>query len=103
MNDIIQELNDLKILQTSLEWVEDLPEEIWLKYFEGNQFVNDELDVEKHRWYHLATSITKIGNQFLGVRYISEIKSELMDCGDIHHHLEFFEMLEVIKPTYIRK
>jgi hypothetical protein len=58
MRDLVNELNERKILQTSIDWEEDIPENIWEEVFENNcKSVKYGLDVDKHRWYELCTSI----------------------------------------------
>lgn len=98
MKEIIKELNDLKILQTSGDFLEDLPEDIYEKYFKD--LVDENLSVDKHRWYETSISVYKISEGFIGVQSITDTFSEQSEISDMFHHLRFFEMKEVTKITY---
>jgi len=107
MKELIQKLNDLKILQTSGDWEEDIPEEIYTEYFENNfREIEEELDVEKHRHYELSTTVIELiedGHEFLmGIRVISKLYSDMSMFEDVYHYLEFFEMQQVEAITYVR-
>jgi len=108
--EFIEHLNSLKIVQTG-PWEESIPTDIWDKYFEDFYMDLDEgLDVDKHRWYELSTSVLEFENGFLGhkgefilgIRHISNLYSEESSYEDMCHHLEFFEMEPIKTITYVK-
>lgn len=100
--ELLNKLNKAKILQRSYDWQEDLSEDL-CKELENAEEICSELDVDKHRWYELSTTVLKINNRFLGVEHISELYSKSSEYIDIFHTLKFFEMQEIMSPTYLRK
>lgn len=103
-DEMLRELNDLKITQTSIDWLESVPTEIFNKYFNDTiETVATNLDVDKHRWYELSTSVISLYNGFLGVRHITDIFSEEMGVEDCSNTLQFFEMEEVEIISYRKK
>ena len=102
-DELLAKLKALKITQTHFDWAEDIPEDIWKEYFDGNfKVVKRNLRVDKHRWYETSISVIKIFDRFLGIRHVSDMFSETMDVEDCYHTLEFFEMKEVQTITYER-
>ena len=98
--ELVEYLNSLKILQKSI-WDEDIPEKIWEEYFEDKyQTVASDLDIDKHRWYELSTEVIEINDSFIGIRSVTQCYSEQSSIEDMFHHLEFFEMMQVLKPSY---
>jgi len=100
MKELIEKLNNLKITQKSIDWLEDIPEDIYEEYFENNDIVEYDLDIDKHRWYELSTDVYEINGKYLGIRHIAQLYSEMSSCEDIFHTLEFFEMKQIITVTY---
>lgn len=100
---LLEKLQNLKILQKSIDWEEDLSEEL-LEYFEPSNIVADELDINRHRWYETCVRVYQIGDRFLGINYLSNSYSEHQMVEDCYHHLEFFEMKrkEIISYKYIQ-
>lgn len=100
MKELIDKLNNLKIIQKSIDWIEDIPEDIYKEYFEYGDSITEELDVDKHRHYELSTDVYMIKGKYLGIRRISNLYSEMSSCEDIYHTLEFFEMKQTHTITY---
>ena len=101
--ELIDYLNSLKIHQTS-SWDENIPEEFWDKYFKGSwKQVASKLDVDKHRWYETSITVIKINDGFIGIRSVTDTFSDSMGIRDCDYILKFYEMEEVLKPTYIIK
>lgn len=101
---IIELLNELKINQSSIDWLEDLPEKIYYDVFEGkHKDLGTGLDVDKHRWYETSIDVIGIADGIMGVRIISDIFSESTTVEDCYNTLQFFEMEEVKVITYKRK
>ena len=100
ITELIKELNEKQILQThsindqkELEFLDD-----WYEADSG-------LDIEKHRWYELSTSVFTNENKesYLGIRHISNQYSQRSSYDDHYHHYEFFEMIPEQTITYIKK
>jgi hypothetical protein len=104
-NKLLTKLNDSKITQVTMDWEESIPENIWVDYFEDGGYigVQEGLNVDKHRWYETSITVIKIFDKFLGIRHVSDVFSEQMDCEDIFWKLCFFEMEEVKTITYKMK
>lgn len=101
---LIEKLNNLKILQTTYEFEELIPKEIWDEYFEGKyEAVDWDLDVDTHRWYETSVTVLKFSDGFMGVRFITNMFSESQDYEDCYHHLEFMEMEEYKTVSYRAK
>lgn len=65
--------------------------------------VASELDFDEHRWYIITTNVYKCEDEFVGIRGVSSLKSEMMSYGDCAKHVEIFECEEVPTVTYKRK
>lgn len=99
--ELVKKLNDLKILQRSTEWEEDIPSDIYSENFQNTIQLATELDVDKHRWYELSTEVIKFKNEFImGIRSVTNLYSEQSCVTDMFHTLKFFEMEEVQSITY---
>jgi hypothetical protein len=99
---LLKTLNELKIEQTS-EWVECIPDSIWVDYFEHYyEFIKKGLDTERHRHYELSTEVFKIYDRFMGVESITNVYSEQSSISDCCHTLEFFEMKPIVTTTFDR-
>jgi len=105
MQELIEKLNDLKILQVRGDWQENIPEDIWKEYFENTPFeeVAFDLDVDTHRWYETSTIVIRIDGVFMGINCITNTFSESMDYEDCYHYLEFMEMEEFQTVSYRAK
>lgn len=102
--ELVEYLNGLKIIQIGgIEDWEEIPEDIYEKYFKNLEIVDGNLDVDKHRWYETSISIFKNDEGFIGVRSVTDVKGESNCIQDMYWTLSFFEMEEVMKPTYIIK
>jgi hypothetical protein len=104
LEEIIKELNDLRIIQKSMSWEEDIPEDTWNKYFKDNmKLVKVNLNPDGHRHYELSTSVMEMYNGFLGVQSITNLFSESSSPEDCYVTLRFFEMEEVKIISYREK
>ena len=102
-NELLEELKNLNILQKSIDWAEDIPEEIWNKHFKGNfGQLQSGLDVDTHRWYEVSTTVIEIYDGILGISHISNLFSEISSCEDVFRNLQFFEMKEITITSYSR-
>ena len=63
--------------------------------------VASELNVDKHRHYELSTDVYHIdADVYLGVRYVSQMYSEMSDHYSIGINAKFFEMKREEVKTY---
>ena len=91
--ELYKKLESLDIIQTSIDWVEDLPDEIWEEYStELTNPVDEDLDIDQHRWYATSISVYEIEGEYLGVEHVSVVFSESMNVEDCYHTLEFYKM-----------
>ena len=98
IKEIIEELNSLKIIQKSMDFTEDLDQDILDKYF--TNCVKELLDVDKHRWYETSTEVLKMNDGFIGIRSVTNCYSENSSIKDMFWTLNFFEMEEISSITY---
>lgn len=98
MKELIEELNAQHIVQSQDE--EDLDE-----ILEDWDFIENGLDIDKHRWYETSIAVfkNKDNNSYLGVRIVSDIFSESMSISDVEHEYKFYEMEPVTTITYAVK
>lgn len=68
----------------------------------GCKFKNRQ-DYNSHRWYIMATDIYEVEDGYIGVRGVSELKSEMMDYSDTDEHCVAKEYEAVQTITYIPK
>lgn len=102
-NKLLEQLQGLEIVQTSIDWAENLPEQIWNDHFRENfKEIKNGLDVDKRRHYETSISVIEIYDKLLGIKHITGVYSENSSCEDCYVTLEFFEMEEVIIKSYKR-
>ena len=100
IKELVKQLNDLKIHQTSGELKEDLPEDILKKYFENSKQLA-ELDIDKHRWYETTLIVYEIPNLGkIGVRMITQMFSEEGEFEDCCWIFQFYEVEEIQITSY---
>lgn len=107
IKELIEELNSRNIKQTS-EWTDSMPDDLWDKHFEKNNVwsfktVAKNLDVNKHRWYELSTTVIELDGNYIGILLVSNVYSEVDSISDMEHILKFREMKQVQTITYIDK
>jgi hypothetical protein len=101
MEELIKLLNDSNLRQCSMDWDENIPEDIYEKFFKNNhKEVALDLDVKKHRWYKRSTIVIEINGKFLGINLVTDLFSENMDIEDIGAGISFFEMQEIKITSY---
>lgn len=102
-NELLEQLQGLKIVQTSIDWAENLPEQIWNDHFKANfKELKNGLDVDQRRHYETSISVIEIYEKLLGIRHITNLYSESSSCEDCYVTIEFFEMEEVVVKSYQR-
>lgn len=104
MKELVQKLNDLKIIQTRGEWSENIPREFYKEHLEDKyEEVDWDLDVDKHRWYETSVTVLKFDEGFIGVEFITDMFSEAQSWEDCYHTINFFEMEEITITSYRAK
>ena len=99
---LLKDLNDLKIMQTEMEWTENLPDGFFAERIgENYKHIARNLEPDKHRWYETSVTVIEIFGKFLGIRHISDLSSESSSVDDICRTLDFFEMKPVQITTYV--
>lgn len=100
-NELLEKLDNLKIIQKEIDWEENIPETLWNEDFNNNfTKLKNRLDVDTHRWYETSISAIKIYDKILGIRHITNLFSEESSCEDCYVTITFFEMKEVIIISY---
>lgn len=106
---LVEELNDLKLVQTELfEEIEyQFPNKTFDKYFEskGYEIFETGQNIEKHRWYETDLCIMKFDTgEMIGFYGITQLYSENSDYIDCYYPLKFFpvETEEVMTTKYVR-
>jgi len=102
MKKFIEKLNELKIIQKNIEFIEDLPEDIYKEYFEGKKPVEEGIGVDKHRWYETSIKVFEFEGKFLGVESITDMFSESSSVEDCFHTIRFLEM-ETLEAVIYRE
>ena len=101
LKELVAELNALKITQTNSDWYEDIPVDIWDKYFDNRyDEVASGIQVETYRWYEISITVIKMLGGLLGIRHITNIFSESMDHEDCYETYQFDEMNQVQTVAY---
>ena len=100
--ELIEKLTELEITQDG-SWDESIPEEIWVKEFDGKHDVlAEELDVDKHRWYETCITVVQFEDEsIMGIRHVGDVFSESMSIGDCDWEMSFFPMIPVTTTTYV--
>jgi len=102
-NELLEQLQQLEIVQTSMDWADNLSEQIWNDHFKGNfKQLKSGLDVDTHRWYETSISVVEIYGKPLGIRHITNLFSEESSVEDVCFTIEFFEMEEIMVTSYRR-
>jgi hypothetical protein len=99
ITEIVEKLNNLKILQKSMEFTENLDEETMRAYFVENA-VEELLDVDKHRWYETSIAVWELPQGYLGVRSVTDVVGESNSVEDMYWTLKFFEMEQIQAVSY---
>jgi len=103
-NELLEKLNSLSIIQTSVDWAECIPEDLWDEQFKGNfKVLKSGIDPDAHRWYETSVSVIRIYDGLLGISHISNLFSESLSCEDCYVTIGFFEMEEIVVTSYMPK
>lgn len=100
---LLDDLKEMSIPQSSLEWMESLSEYVWQKHFKGNKsikYLSEELDIDRRRWYDSSISVVEIYGYLLGVKHVFNMYSEGSEVTDLDFEMQFFEMEEIKTVSY---
>lgn len=103
MEELLEKLNSLSRVQTSMYWEENVPEDIWNQYFTKHKVLAEGLDIDKHRWYERSIVVIEIPQGIIGINLVTNMYSESSDIDDIMADLYFFEMEAIPTVTYRKK
>lgn len=67
------------------------------------KIVSEDIDVDRHRWYEISTTVYKVEDGYVGIRGISQIYSEYMSDKDCDYLCEASEYEEVQTISYREK
>jgi hypothetical protein len=99
--ELVEKLNELNITQHSIDWTENLPDEVWEDHFVDKfKEVENGLDIDTRRWYETSVTVLKINGGYIGIHRISNTFSESMMVEDCYHTLRFEEMREIQITSY---
>lgn len=102
-DELLDKLNNLKIIQENGDWYENIPDDIWMEHFNKNfKEICSGLNVDTHRWYETSIAVIKIYDRFLGIQYITNMFSESSTYSDCYVTMKFFEMKEVQVTSYVK-
>lgn len=62
--------------------------------------IKKNLDIDRHRWYEISTSVFKLDDGFVGIRGVSHLYSESMVFSDTNVHSTAEEYEEVTVVSY---
>ena len=65
--------------------------------------VSEDIDVDRHRWYEISTTVYKVEDGYVGIRGISQIYSEYMSDKDCNYLCKASEYEEVQTISYRKK
>ena len=73
------------------------------EYLGSDLLVNNNVNIDKHRWYETSVSIFKCSDGLLGIRLPSQLYSESSEWSDLYSGIEFYEVEEVMEVVYKTK
>lgn len=100
--EFLEKLEASNIDQKTSEFTEDMPDELyelWESFDPG--IVESDLEIEKHRWYEISTSVYEVDGNYFGVRGATQMYSESSMWSDLFVTWEVFEMKPIQTTTYV--
>ena len=70
------------------------------KQFKELKIIPESINVDRHRWYEISTTVYKVEDGYVGIRGISQIYSEYMSDKDCDYLCEASEYEEVQTISY---
>ena len=100
-DELFEKLSNLDIIQTSGDWAENLPDDIWNEYVKNNfKEVAFNLYIDTHRWYEVSVTIIRIYDELLGIEHITNLFSESSNYEDCYVKMKFYRMKEIPSVSY---
>lgn len=81
----------------------DMEHALYYNFKDFPKRIAENLEIEKHRWYEISTSVYKLEDGFVGIRGVSTIYSEYMDAEDCGFRCTASEYIEIPSFTYKKK
>lgn len=104
IDELIERINKAEILQTEYSFKEEkLPKDIREIADNKFKFIKEDIDIDRHRWYELSTTVYSYKGRFIGIRGASVSYGEMASWSDFYITWEAFEMEEVKTTTYVKK
>ena len=104
ISNIIRHLNTLKIVQESINWFEDFPEQLWEDYLCScyrKTTISGESNYNGYKMVDTSIDVFDLPVGALGVEYVSRNLNGFYDLSDIKHVLKFYELIKISTETYI--
>ena len=70
------------------------------EYLGSDLLVNDNINIDKHRWYETSISVFKCSDGLLGIRLPSQLYSESSEWSDLYSGIEFYNVEEAQEVVY---
>lgn len=100
VKELVEKINSLEITQTEYFDEQSISEEID-KILEESRIV-DKVSRDIHRWWETSIVVYKINeNEYLGIRYVTNLYSEQSDISDVFHTIKAYVMEPKLTITYI--
>lgn len=97
--ELINKINSLKLIQK--DWWEEVefPQEIQ-EVLDICKIVDSELDINKHRWYEVSTTVYELNGEYFGIKYVTNTYSESSSIMDMFHTIKAFPMKQIQTVSY---
>ena len=73
------------------------------RQFKELKIVSENINIDRHRWYEVSTTIYKVEDGYVGVRGVTHLYSEDMTYSDCDYLCEASEYEEVQTVSYREK
>ena len=90
----VQELIDY-VNSNEFHSVYEFEDSLTKEQFKELKIVSESIDVDRHRWYEVSTTIYKVEDGYVGVRGVTHLYGEDMtysDCGYLYKASEYEEV-----------
>ena len=98
----VQELIDY-VNSNEFHSVYEFEDSLTKEQFKELKIVSESIDVDRHRWYEVSTTVYKLEDGFVGVRGVSNIYAEDMDVEDCCIKCSASEYIEIPSVIYKKK
>lgn len=99
--ELLEDFNSRKIEADSLDWQDNIPNDLHQKYFDGTKFKEvDEIEVESDRWCRIVTTVIEILGGYIGITHVSDVHNNNTGISDCLSHITVCEMKKSKKSTF---